>query len=72
MVDDWMTVREAMELLHVSRSRIYELKNDGTIRWAKSGGILKLSATDVRGYAARDKRPGWPSGRPRRSTGSEP
>lgn len=63
MAEEWMTVLEAMQLLGVGRSRIYELKNDGTFRWERSGRILKLDAVTVREYAARDKKPGWPRGR---------
>jgi predicted DNA-binding transcriptional regulator AlpA len=72
MVDEWMTVREAMEMTGRSRSRIYALKNSGQIQAQLSGGILKLRAEDVRRYADREKKPGWPRGRPRSQTNGEP
>lgn len=70
MADEWFTVLEAMAVLNLSRSRVYALKEDGTIRWEKSGRILKLNAEDVRREAARDKKPGWPKGQPRTRPGS--
>ena len=69
MADGWVTVREAMDLLGISRSRVYALKNNGEIGWQRSGGILKLAAADVREYAAREKKPGWPRGQSRKTGG---
>jgi predicted DNA-binding transcriptional regulator AlpA len=70
MADEWMTVHDAMELLKVGRSRIYELKNDGTFPWRKAGGTLMLDAARVREYAAREKKPGWPRGQSRSRRGA--
>lgn len=55
-----LTTTEAAEILHVHRSRIYQLLDEGRLQRGPTGGITALSVTTYR-----DNR--RPAGRPRRT-----
>lgn len=47
VLDDTMTVQEAADTLDVSRSRIYAMIDDGTLRSRKDGNMRLVMARDV-------------------------
>lgn len=58
---------EAAVVVGVSRGRIRQLVAVGTLPARRRvGNVVLLHRADVAGYAARERKPGWPKGRPRK------
>ncbi len=51
--DGLLTVNEAAGYLALSRSKVYEMMNDGELLWVKLGGNRRIRASDVRALIER-------------------
>lgn len=68
---DEVTMAEAAELVGVSRGRIRQLVAARTLpERRRVGNVVLLDRADVDRYAARERKPGWPKGRPRKADAS--
>jgi excisionase family DNA binding protein len=47
---DWITVRDAMKILGVGRTKMQALKNEGEIRFTQDQKKLKFSLESIKKY----------------------
>lgn len=67
-----IAAEEAARRLRVSRSRIYQLIREGRLRGEKPGGRdWVIDEASLAQEEARERRVGYPRGRPRRRDGDE-
>ena len=58
VLDEWITSREASELIGVTLNQVRHLARQGTIRSQKFGHAWMLNRDSVAAYAALDRHPG--------------
>lgn len=63
--EDAMTLAEASQMLGIDVSRLRRLAARGVLRARKIGRDWITTRRDVEEFAAIERRPGWPRGRPR-------
>ncbi len=63
--DDAITLAQAAELLGIDVSRLRRLAARGVLRARKIGRDWVTTRRDVDEFAAIERPPGWPRGRPR-------
>ncbi|UFJ62710.1 helix-turn-helix domain-containing protein [Anoxybacillus sediminis] len=49
------TVKEAMEVLNLSKSTIYRLVENGTIKAVKIGGSIRIPQAELRRFILEDR-----------------
>lgn len=49
------TVKEAMEILNLSKSTIYRLVENGTIKAVKIGGSIRIPQAELRRFILEDR-----------------
>ena len=68
VLDDWITPREASELIGVTPNQVRHLARTGTIEAQKFGHAWMIKRASAQAYAASDRRPGP---KPRESSTSD-
>ena len=58
VLDDWITPREASELIGVTPNQVRHLARQGTIKARKFGHAWMINRASAEAYAASDHRPG--------------
>jgi excisionase family DNA binding protein len=58
VLDDWVTAREAAELIGVTPNQVRHLAREGTIDARKFGHAWMINRASAQAYAASDRRPG--------------
>ena len=58
VLDDWITPREASELIGVTANQVRHLARQGTIEAWKFGHAWMINRASAEAYAASDHRPG--------------
>ena len=58
VLDDWITPREASELIGVTPNQVRHLARQGTIKARKFGHAWMIDRASADAYAASDHRPG--------------
>lgn len=63
---EYVTAKEAAEIIDVSAAQVRHLKKSGTLEGIKLGNMNLLTVESVRAYAANKPKAGWPAGKPKK------